>query len=155
MNKLEKNLIYFLSDPSISENDLMKLLNWLESGGIKEVESKVNQIRNITKTKANYKPEDKYLDKIENVYPHKNNQIEEIERLLIKEANLPKKEAMKLLANYFDISYSPNSHIGFNKWIKNLVKEISWSEILHASHSIRNKKVHGEEANPWPFKETK
>ena len=145
MNILEKKLIHFLSNPSVSNDDFKKLIKWLKTGGIEEIAIKVDQIRNITKTKGSYETNDLPLDKFENLHSFENNRLKEIERLLIIESNLTKKEARKLIANHLNFPINQNEHIGFNKWLQNLGEKVGWSEILHVAHLIRNKKVHGNE----------
>ena len=145
MNILENKLIHFLSDPSISNNDFKKLIKWLKTGGIEEIAIKVDQIRNITKTKGSYETNDLPLDKFENRHSFEPNHLKEIERLLIIESNLTKKEARKLIANHLNFPINQNEHIGFNKWLQHLGEKVSWSEILNVVHLIRNKKVHGNE----------
>ena len=59
---------------------------------------------------------------------------------------------MKLLAKYLKIQFNQNQHIGFNKWVEKISKEVNWSEILHVAHLIRNEIVHDENNNPWPLR---
>lgn len=153
MKKIKQKFVYFLSDPSISDKDFKELLHWLKTGGIEEVEQKVNKIRCVIKN--NIKGDIGYetrSDKYNHLQSPKNFRLDEIERLLIDDSNLSKKEAMAILADYFNLQFNSKNHIGFNKWIINLSNHVSWSEILHASHTIHNKKVRKEDENPWPLR---
>lgn len=156
MNKIKQTLIYFLSNPTISEKDFIELFKYLENGGFEEIAVKVKEIRKITKTETDFGPIlfTSNFSKNENPesYSFDNDRLKEIERLLFIEANLSKKEAMKLLAKYLKIQFNQNQHIGFNKWVEKISKQLSWSEILHVAHLIRNEKVHDENNNPWPLR---
>lgn len=151
MKNLKQKLIYFLSDPSVSDKDLEQLIYWLKTGNIEEITSTVKKIRDaikITDDSSYNKPLD---DDLYNS-TEKNRSIE-VERLLTIDANLTKEEAKNLLANHFNNTLNPNQRIAFNKWIEKLGDKVGWSELLHVAHLIRNNKVHRKNENPWPLQQ--
>lgn len=148
IKNLKQKLIYFLSDPSFSDKELEMLFDYLKADNIEEITSTVKKIRKTIENSSYSRTSDSdYYNSTES------NRSMEVERLLIRDANLTKLEAMNLLASRFNIAFNPNPHLSFNKWIEKLGEEVGWSELLHVAHLIRNDRVHGKPDNPWPLEQ--
>lgn len=153
MKNLKQKLIYFLSDPSISDKDLDQLIHWLKTGNIEEITSAVKKIRNTIKMIGDSTDDSSHNRALDDNYSSENSRTMEVERLLIEEANLTREEAKNLLAGRFNLSLNPNQRIAFNKWIEKLGEKVGWSELLHVAHLIRNDRVQGNPDNPWPLQQ--
>lgn len=82
--------------------------------------------------------------------------LSKIERLLLEEANLPKRVAIDLLSKQVQKRYPskqlpPESRKGFAAWIEKLSFIVSESELLHIATQIRNNFVH-QVPSDWGLK---
>lgn len=83
--------------------------------------------------------------------------IDKIERLLIKEAGLPKTQAAQFLYHELSISRPEQSlpspkKIAFRLWLSRLLDDAPQSEVMHVASKVRNKVVHGSRnVSDWPL----
>ena len=153
MKNFKQKLIYYLSDPSISDKELDQLIHWLKTGNIEEITSAVKKIRKTIKMSGDSTDDFSYNRDLNNNFSNENNFTKEVEWLLIEEAHLTRKKAKELLVEHFNLPINPNQRISFNKWIEKLGEKIGWSELLHVANLIRNDRVHRNPENPWPLQQ--
>lgn len=152
MKHIQKKLILVLADPTISDQEFRYLERWLTSTGIEECLRAAREIRQhlsaaVQSGKDKPLPPDALLDEGRKV-------LNDLERLLLSEANLPVKEALGRLADMLGYRRSWGPKLSFDNGTRLLIKKFGGSRVLAAAHQIRNESVHSVPRRDWPLLDT-
>jgi hypothetical protein len=151
MKHIQKKRILLLADPTISDQEFSNLARWLTLTGIEECLRAAREIRrhlNASLLSGQDTPRlpDPQLDEVRKV-------LNDLERLLLAEANLSVKEALEQLANVLGYNRSLGERISFDRGTRFLIKKFGGSSVLAAPHEIRNESVHSVLHRDWPLQD--
>lgn len=88
--------------------------------------------------------------------PPQSDTASKIERLLVRDAGMPRAIAIERLSNelrirFPDLQVPPESRKGFHLWIRRLAMLVPEKELLHIATNIRNRSVH-DSPTDWRLK---
>ncbi len=149
MKKLESKFLRLLSDPSVKDDELTIFFNKLKDGELETYFNKARKMRRVSTTPASRDDEDHGNS---DVSSHEQTIVDQVDRLLRKEARLTVSLAIEALGEQLQIPVHSNKR-SFRDQILELCKHTDGPEIIHAAHKIRNKLTHYVNESHWPLKD--
>lgn len=149
MKKIQDKFTYLLSDPELKDEDLNKLYDNLKRGGLDECFDKACKIRKILVKTKQYRETD-LPDP--NLSEYEQKIINEVDRLLRKEAKMTVRDAINALCEKLYINI-PSNKKSFKDQLLYLSDSIEGSKIISVAHNIRNNIMNKSNTSAWPLKE--
>ena len=133
----------------LRKDDIQRVLARLRNMSAEMVVDDVSEIRNILNSIS--AGEESLSSSTESVY---DDVIQQINRLMLKEARLTKSEAaeaiwLALNKKYPERRTPPPGRAGFANWLRTLLREYEDGELLHVITRIRNDFAHSRPEDDW------
>lgn len=147
MSDIRERLVWFLSDPTISDSELRLLERWLRAGGIDECLEEVWESREairMERRRMRRPPAVRHADSRD-----ESPIVVEVSRLLRSEAKLTAKDATAALLRTLGGERRLPNKIAFSEAIQRLADDVGPSVLLSAANQIRNEYVHALPRSQW------
>jgi len=146
--------VWFLSDPSLSDDDFQALAHILRDGGGHDIVTTAATVREAVR-KKDWADVKKRLRATHREEHTGDPLLDSVSRLLLSEANLTVSAALRALAEVLGYNIPMVQSLSLQNGIKRLRKQFEPGEIVSAAQRVRNQVVHNVQDSPnmtWPLK---
>ena len=154
MKNIEKRLVWFLADPSISEKEFDQLERLIEHPHrLFDLIEKARETRRAAVRKSWTEAHEKLHGSIERQY--EDELLNQLSQLLLSEAGMTVRTALRALASTLDYEGRLSPSLSFENGVRRIAEEHPQSAILSAATRVRNQVVHSSPNDPritWPLK---
>lgn len=144
---LRERILFLLCDPDISDAEFDRVRNWIESGAIIQGVQDVRMIRDTLRAHRGRPARIKQ----HSASPEERDLVTEVDRLLRKEARIPARQALELLADKVNFDGELPERVSFAEGISKIGRLVGYSTLLSAAHQVRNEAVHQTGGSTWPL----
>jgi hypothetical protein len=154
MTNVHDRLLWFLADPSLSDNEFKTISNLICKGGGDDIVANARSVRDAVRRK-DLTDVRRRLRNDATESQHDDPLVEGVVRRLLIEANLSVRDALRNLADELGYHEPLPQKMSLQNGVTRLSERFNPSEILSAAQRIRNQAVHHSPDIPnmsWPLK---
>ena len=153
MSTSRDRLVWFLADPTLTEDDFKAIRKLLSGRQIDRIFSDACRLRDAVRHDS--REENKHPSRSDKVNQFDDPLVDGVYRLLLREASFPVRSALSLLAAELGYDGSISPFVSLKNGVALFCEQFDPSQILSAAQRIRNRAVHNSPNLPgesWPLR---